>query len=98
MENVPELTVAVHNQDGVIYQGQVKAISSMNNLGPFDILSAHANFITLIKDKLILHHQSGQPQEVPISSGVLECLDSQVNIYLDLTSSAPIINTASAST
>ncbi len=97
MSTYPDLTVAVHSPEGVIYQGQVKAISSINQNGPFDILSAHANFITLIKERLTLHLEGSKQQEVPITSGVLECLDSQVNVYLDLTSSAPPINKVSGS-
>ena len=38
----------VKSREGILYQGEVESMTSFNEKGEFDILSRHANFISLI--------------------------------------------------
>ena len=79
----PKIHVTIKNRESTFYDGDVSAISSYNDVGLFDILPMHENFISLIKDKVILHKEDAQ-KEFKIDKGVLKVRDNKVNIYLDL--------------
>jgi len=76
------LSVIIRDDTGETFTGEVLSISSSNENGPFDILSQHTNFITIIREKLILRLPSGTEKEFPVESGVLRCFSSQVEIYI----------------
>lgn len=76
------LTVKIHDLSKVLFDGEVYAISSTNESGPFDILSSHTNFITLIKDFVVLTLPSKEKKEFKIETGVLKNLNNEVEVYL----------------
>lgn len=79
----PTIHVTIRNKESVIYDGQVTAVSSINDVGLFDILPFHENFISLVKEKIIVHESTGQ-KEFKINNGLLKVKDDKVNIYLGL--------------
>lgn len=88
---IPPLEVTVRKRDKLVYEGQAFAITSVNNRGTFDILAQHANFITVIKEKLIIHKLDKTEQSFAIKNGVLHSADNKITIYLDtLTSQQPV--------
>lgn len=74
--------VTVFDYETELFSGEVKAVSSHNSVGPFDILGLHSNFITQIENQLILHLSGDQKQQWSIDSGVLRCLETTVNVYI----------------
>ena len=82
MSTLPQLHVTIHDEKEKIFDGSVVAVSSFNEKGSFDILYEHTNFITLISDKIVLHTTVDTKKEFAIESGVLECLQTEVTIYL----------------
>ncbi|MBP9716319.1 MAG: hypothetical protein KBD51_00035 [Candidatus Levybacteria bacterium] len=79
----PTIHVIIKNKESIIYDGQVTAVSSFNDVGLFDVLPLHENFISLVKDKIIIHDNSGQ-KEFKINNGLLKVKDDKVDIYLGL--------------
>lgn len=79
----PTIHVIIKNKESIIYDGQVTAVSSFNDVGLFDVLPLHENFISLVKDKIIIHDSSGQ-KEFKINNGLLKVKDDKVDIYLGL--------------
>ena len=77
------IRVIIKNRESTLFDGKVNAVSSFNDVGLFDILPIHENFISLIKDKIILHNNGAQ-KEHKIGQGVLKVRENKVNIYLDL--------------
>ena len=45
-----EMVVTIYGLESILFEGKVKALSSVNEMGPFDILPLHINFISVIKD------------------------------------------------
>ncbi len=78
------LTVTIHDLSKVVFEGEVYAVSSTNESGPFDILSAHTNFITLIRDYIVLTLPDKQKKELKIDVGVLKNLGNHIEIYLGI--------------
>ena len=78
------ITISIKNRQGTIFSGAVKAISSYNDKGPFDILSQHENFISIIKEKIVIHNLDNKTQEFKIDNGVLRVYKNEVNIFIGI--------------
>ncbi len=76
------INVVVRDRAGIQFEGEVKAITSHNPTGTFDILPMHTNFITVVRQKLILHQANGSKMELNIENGVLRASEDKVEIYL----------------
>ena len=79
-----EFYLKVTNPEGLVFGGNVKAISSSNSAGDFDVLAYHTNFISIIKNKLVLHLPDKTEKEIPLDTGILRCYNNIVDIYLGI--------------
>ncbi len=70
------------NYDQNIFSGEVKAISSFNEKGAFDILGTHTNLISIIKEKITIYIDKKEEKEFKINKGIIYCLDNQVKVFL----------------
>lgn len=66
------------------FEGEAKAISSENKVGEFDILPAHANFISLIFNSLTIRTVQDEEKTYEFSRGVLEVAEGKVRIFLEV--------------
>ena len=78
------LFVSIKGPDGIVFEGQVDALSSVNEVGPFDVLPLHENFIALIKDKLILYNKKEKVKELAIDGGVIHISRNIAHIFLGI--------------
>ena len=79
-----KLLAVVRDRNNLLFQGQVEAVSSLNDKGLFDVLPQHANFITLIKKFVTLHLSGKQEKKIELESGVLKVRDNNVEVYLGI--------------
>jgi len=86
-----ELEVNIVSADDNVFDGTVKMLTSKNDDGEFDILPLHTNFITLIKEKIILHKTTKDKQDIPITNGVLKVVENRVDIILGPFAGADIL-------
>lgn len=85
MSNQPNtISINIENSDTVLYTGEVKAVTCINDKGAFDVLPFHANFISLIKDKIIIHESSGRDKEIDISQGVMKVINNKIAIFVGI--------------
>lgn len=80
--NTHLLTVNVKDPKSQVFQGEVLSITSTNKKGRFDILPFHSNFISLIKDFVIVREQNKKEITIPLKSGVLRVSGDKVNILI----------------
>lgn len=83
------ITVVVRNKDKVLFNGQAFAVSTVNEKGSFDVLAKHENFISLIKDKIIIHKTQKEKLEIQITNGIIRIYKDKVYIYVNLSSPPP---------
>ena len=83
------LHVTIHDLNKTTYEGVATAVSSINEIGPFDILGQHENFISIIKSFIRVHQTDGKKIEFNIDSGVLKNYNNQITIFLGVGSSIP---------
>lgn len=78
------ISLSIRNRQGILFSGSVKAVSSYNDKGLFDILSKHENFISLIQQKIVIHKNDNQKQEIRIDNGLLRVYKNNVDIYVGI--------------
>ncbi len=81
-----KIHLRVRNRTQLLFNDEVKSVTSRNDTGVFDVLPEHANFISLITSPLILRKLDGQKQEIPFSNGIIKVKDNAVYCYIDLIS------------
>lgn len=79
----PKINVTIKNRDNILYDGMVTAVSTYNDVGLFDVMPLHENFISLIHNKVILHNMNMQ-KVFKIDKGIIKVKNNKVDIYLDV--------------
>lgn len=76
------LYVEARTPEELFFKGEARSVSSINNTGPFDILPMHENFITIIKDKLLVLPVSEAKKEFPLDIGILKVYGNKVDVFI----------------
>jgi F0F1-type ATP synthase epsilon subunit len=82
MEN--KIKVTIRARSGLLFQGMVDAVSSVNKVGVFDVLPWHTNFVTEIKDTIIVYLPQGLKTDFPINRGLMKVENNTVEIYVGI--------------
>ncbi|HSW96637.1 MAG TPA: hypothetical protein VLF89_02310 [Candidatus Saccharimonadales bacterium] len=84
MSNQNVLKVKIRNTETILFEGEVERISSFNEIGPFDIYPMHANFISIIRQELILYHHREKIKELKLEQAVMKVKQDIVHIFLGI--------------
>mgnify|MGYP001210731434 CR=1 FL=1 len=76
-----ELAVYIRDPERLLYKGIAESLTTTNSKGVFDILGVHENFITIIKDKVIVRAK-GDVKEFPITQGILKVEENVVHVFV----------------
>lgn len=82
--NANVLRVKIISAEQTLYHKDAKAVSSLNATGSFDVLPYHANFISIVLQKAVVHELDGTEREFPFEIAVLKVLDGEVDIFLGI--------------
>lgn len=80
------LHVSVRDKNGIILEQDVFGLTSYNDLGVFDVLPEHENFISLINHKLLIRSDfnDSADKEIAVGTGLIKVLHDKVDIYVGL--------------
>lgn len=78
------LFVSVKSPEGTLFEGNAIAVSSFNDDGPFDILPMHANFISIIKKKIVLFQTKQSIKEFKLDTAVLKASGNFIRVFLGI--------------
>jgi F0F1-type ATP synthase epsilon subunit len=78
------LSVTVKRPDRVEFTGKAKAVTSFNMRGAFDVLPFHSNFISLIREKVIIHILEGEPITYTLQSGIIKVTGNNVTVLIGI--------------
>ncbi|HET6863638.1 MAG TPA: hypothetical protein VFH37_00325 [Candidatus Saccharimonadales bacterium] len=69
----------------VYFDGPALSISAVNQVGPFDVLPHHRNFITLLEPgDLTVRIPNKSDLKVPIAKGIMHVKSDEVRVFLDV--------------
>ena len=72
----------IRDRTGIIFDGEVRALSTYNAKGLFDVLPTHSNFISVLRKMLILHKTDGSKQEIHLESGIMRVLSGKIEAFV----------------
>ncbi len=78
------LNIKVRSREGLIFDGRAYAISSTNDVGPFDILPLHANFVSVIQSFLIITLVDGSKKHIQVDKGIIRVRENNADIFLGI--------------
>ncbi len=79
------LQVKIYAPFQVYYEGPADSLSATNDTGPFDVLSQHKNFMSLLKTGEVVVRQKGRPDySLKIEKGILHVRQNKVTVFLDV--------------
>jgi F0F1-type ATP synthase epsilon subunit len=78
------LNVIVRSRENIIYQGQARSVSSKNELGKFDVLPMHSNFISLLKSPIRIVEVSGNVRDIPITNALFKVDANTVSVFVGI--------------
>jgi len=79
------LTVTIHTRTGIAFQGMATALTSINRVGPFDVLPMHANFVTTLFTTLTVHTKEGKPYSHTFDRGLLWARSGNlIDVYIGI--------------
>ena len=84
MHKPSKFTISIETPTGVMLSGEIKALSLINSLGPFDVVERHTNFISAIREKIIVHQLDDSKKEIPIETGIIKITKNGTEIYLGI--------------
>jgi len=65
------------------YSGYVRAFSSSDEVGPYDILPGHENFVTVAVGNTTLLDDKGQKHSFDIGRAVVEVSENVLKVFVD---------------
>lgn len=81
-KNSQKVSFVMRKRDGLLFSGQVLAISSENEIGPFDVLPYHANFVSSLKNYVLVHLDGGLKKQFEIQRGLLRVENNKAEIFV----------------
>lgn len=79
---VPLLKVSVKGANKQEFNGEAISVTSYNKVGKFDVLAYHTNFISLIKEYIIIQQKDKKKITFPIQSGIMKVYEDNVKILI----------------
>lgn len=78
------LFLKIFTRQGILFDSEVDSLTSKNTEGTFDVLRQHAQFISIIKEKIIIRNINGKIQEVPVDNAVMRVKGELVQVFLGI--------------
>ncbi|HET8689945.1 MAG TPA: hypothetical protein VFL81_00725 [Candidatus Saccharimonadales bacterium] len=79
------LKVKVLSPNKVYFDGEATSLSATNNVGKFDILPEHHNFITLLTTgDIVIKLPTNDEEKFTVSGGLLRIKSNVVSVFLDI--------------
>jgi len=83
MDNA-KLFLNLKSREKTFYEDYCDIVSSTNEIGPFDILPFHINFICLMQDYVHVYVGDQKILDMKVGNGILKVEDNRVSIFLDV--------------
>ena len=83
--NKPErLYLKIFTRQGILFDSEIASLSSTNIEGKFDVLRQHAQFISIIKDKITIRMLDGKVQEISVDNAVMRVKGEVIQVFLGI--------------
>lgn len=69
----------------VYYEGEARAVSAANQVGPFDVLPGHADFFSVLEPgQVIIDIEGKDPIVFEINAGIITARNNDVHLFVNM--------------
>ena len=83
-QNRASLSLTVRNRQEILFEGDIYALASTNEIGDFSVLAEHANFISIINEGLRVIKLDASELQFPVTLGLLKIWENKAEVFLDV--------------
>ena len=83
MQNLEVSIVWDHFSRMENFTAKAVAVTMANRIGKFDILPLHANFVSVVSQKLVIVEENGASREIKFEKGLIEASNNVVKIFVE---------------
>lgn len=76
------IDLIIRNRNAILYSNSVESVSSNNDIGKFDVLPGHANFISVIKDKLAIRTKNETEEFALRGQAIMKVINNNAYVYV----------------
>ena len=81
----PTMAVKVFAPFQVFYEGDAFSVSAVNDIGPFDILPRHRNFMCMLVPCILsIQTPDGQKKDIKINRALMHVKADRVVVFMDV--------------
>lgn len=78
------LQIKISKKDKTVYDDVGVAVSSKNEIGAFDILGEHSNFVSIIQEYIDVHKADSSKQRFIVDRGILTVRSNIVEVFIGI--------------
>jgi len=78
------LYLKVRTRRGISFESEIQSLTGFNEVGRFDVLRKHAQFISHIKDKIIVRMLDGTTKEIPVENSIMRVKGEKVLVFVGI--------------
>ena len=83
-KDIPKLRVKIFSPYQIYYEGEAVSISAVNKTGPFDVLSGHANFFSLLSSGKVNIDTGFQKLDFQLDRGIIKVSSNVVTLFANV--------------
>lgn len=80
--NLNILKLLIRDREKILFQGEVNTLTATNEVGKFDVLPRHSNFISLVNGVVSYRQKGSEAIDIEVSNGVIKVEKNNVEVYL----------------
>ena len=78
------LFLKVITRKGTSFDAEIDSLTGHNDKGDFDVLRQHSQFISLIKNKLIVRLLDRKVQEIPVDNAIMRVKGENIEVFIGI--------------
>lgn len=75
-----KMRVVIRKQTGLVWEGDAESVSTTNQVGNFDILPEHANYVGTA-EKYVIVRDGGKERKWEIDRAIVSVRDGRIEIF-----------------
>lgn len=83
--NKPTMAVKIYAPFQVYFEGEAYSLSAVNDIGPFDILPKHRNFLCmLVPCDIVVQPVKGKTRTIKVHRALMHVKADRVSVFMDV--------------
>lgn len=81
---IEHLYLKVRTRRGISFESEIQSLTGFNEVGTFDVLRKHTQFISHIRDKIIVRMLDGSTKNIPVENSIMRVKGENVLVFIGI--------------